>query len=117
MKLINFNKHGNFDTCSVLRMVMNQNPRGMLLDEMRRRIDVLKQLNVAGAVHVVLAEDDFTLITDALKTYPYGVAHEDLLALIDEVIASGAPPVIMLANGKDKSVKKGAAASKAAPAA
>lgn len=109
MKYIPFTKHGNWDTKSVMMLVLNQNPRGMDLDAMRRRIAIMNQIEEAKA-GIVLKTDEHTLICDAIKAFPFGVAHKDLLAAIDAVLEADEPSAVMLPkkNGKDHRAAKDA---------
>lgn len=92
MRYIALTKHGQWDTRSVLKMVMNQNPRGMLLDEMRKRIKIMDALDEAARVSLEVDEEQFKLINGALINFPFGLAHKDLLAVIDEVLAAPNEP-------------------------
>lgn len=106
MKYIPFKTYNSFRTADTIKMIMNQNPRGMMLDEMRKRIAVMDKVD-ACPTHVILTADEFTLLSDAIKSFPFGLAHKDLLALIDDVLAADEPPAIVLqaakakANGKE----------------
>lgn len=89
MKLIAFKTYGQWGTRGVLKMVLNVNPRGMLLDEMRRRIKLMDRLDASDDVGIELDADEFKMVVGALNVFPFGVAHKDLLALIDDVLAAG----------------------------
>lgn len=52
--------------------------------EMRKRCDVLRAMD--GAVASFLLEDDqHKLLAELVAAYPWGVAHKDLLEIIDDV--------------------------------
>jgi hypothetical protein len=93
MKLIPFKTTGTWDTKSLLLMIMNQNPRGMMLDEMRRRITIMNQVE-EGKVDVILKDDDHKLVCEAMKSFPFGIAHKDLLAAIDAIMEADEPPML-----------------------
>jgi hypothetical protein len=99
MKYIAFAKHGQWDTRSVLKQVMNIAPRGMLLDEMRQRIKVMDMLDEAARTEIGLDEDQFKLVAAAVKAFPFNVAHRDLLAVIDGILDAPSAPSVK-ANGK-----------------
>lgn len=95
MKLITLEKHGPFETKGALMMILNQKPQGMMLDEMRKRIAIMDKLD-AASVSVVLKTDEFTFLTNAINGFAFSVAHKDLLAVVDGVLASGDAPAPML---------------------
>jgi len=124
MRYILFEKQGVWDTKSVLQQVVNTNPRGMLLDEMRRRIAILDLLE-AAKVHLLLEDRDHTFVCDALRNFAWGVAHRDLMAVIDHVLEAGEAPAILLPkaevaaapmNGAGGAVQSTGAGASATPA-
>jgi hypothetical protein len=76
-------------------MVLNQEPRGMTLDVMRNRIAIMDKID-AGKVDIILKDEEHTLVCEALKNIPYGLAHRDLLATIDVILAADEPAAPML---------------------
>lgn len=98
MKYIQLVKHGQWDTRSVLKQVMNASPKGMLLDEMRKRIKIMDALDEMARLTLDVDEEQFKLITGALINFQFGVAHKDLLAVIDAVLEAPSEPVVK-ANG------------------
>lgn len=88
MKYVQLQKIGNWDTRSVLKQVMNISPRGLLLDEMRRRIKIMDLLDEMVRTEVPLDEDQFRLVSEALTTFHFNVASKDLLAVIDAVLSA-----------------------------
>ena len=98
MRYIELEKVGQWDTRSVLKQVMNASPRGMLLDEMRKRIKIMDMLDEMARVSLDVEEDQFKLIVGAITNFPFGIAHKDLLAVIDGVIDAPTEPVVK-ANG------------------
>ena len=98
MRYIELKKVGQWDTRSVLKQVMNASPKGMLLDEMRKRIKIMDALDEMARLSLDVDEEQFKLITGALINFPFGVAHKDLLAVIDGVLEATAEPIVK-ANG------------------
>ena len=98
MRYIELKKVGQWDTRSVLKQVMNASPRGMLLDEMRKRIKIMDALDEMARLSLDVEEDQFKLIVGALTNFPFGVAHKDLLAIVDGVLEAPAEPIVK-ANG------------------
>ncbi len=96
MKLIQFKAYGPFATIAVLKQVTNVKVGGMLLDEMRKRVALSRKLDDDKAKHAIVDEDEFKMLAESLKAFPFGIADEKLLALIDDVLESKEPPVVML---------------------
>jgi hypothetical protein len=95
MKYIPYRIFGNWETKSLLIMVMNQSAQGMMLDEMRRRTKVMDQVDEAK-VYVILKDDDHKLVCDAIRTFRFGLANRDLLAALDGILEADEPPAPML---------------------
>ena len=102
MKLIDFKTYGQFETYGFLKQVINVKVGGMLLDEMRKRVALSKKFDDPKARHIIVDEEEFKMIEQGLKSTPFGVADERVLELIDDVLASKEPPVIMLRQSKSK---------------
>lgn len=92
MRYIALVKHGNWDTRSVLKQVMNLSPRGMLLDEMRQRLKVMDLLDDMVRTEIALDEEQFKLVSGAVKSFPFNVAHSDLLKVLDGILEAPAEP-------------------------
>lgn len=108
MKLIHFKSYGPFDTRAVIKQVTNVKVGGMLLDEMRKRVSLAKKFDDDKAKHVIVDDEEFKLIEQGMKTTPFSGAHEELLNLIDDVLSSKEPPVVMLRDAKPEKGKKAA---------
>jgi hypothetical protein len=98
MRYIELKKVGQWDTRSVLKQVMNASPRGMLLDEMRKRIKIMDALDEMARISLDVDEEQFKLLVGALSNFPFGFAHKDLLTIIDGVLEASTEPIVK-ANG------------------
>jgi hypothetical protein len=77
---------------------MNASPRGMLLDEMRKRIKIMDALDEMARISLDVDEEQFKLLVGALSNFPFGFAHKDLLTIIDGVLEASTEPIVK-ANG------------------
>lgn len=98
MRYIELKKVGNWDTRSVLKQVMNIAGRGITVDEMRKRIKIMDMLDEMVRLSLDVEDEQFKLIVAAVNSFPFGVAHKDLLAVIDGILEAPAEPVVK-ANG------------------
>ena len=101
MKYIVYRTHGNFKTQEVIHQVLNVSRSGILLDEMRKRCEIMKRLGEAKT-HVLVKNEEFGMITNILKTFPFGVCDGDLIEVIDEILEAGEPPAALLPKKKEK---------------
>lgn len=59
------------------------------IEEMRRRVRVMDAIDAAleaSADKLVLEEADHQMLKQAVSTFPFSVAHKDLLAILDDVV-------------------------------
>lgn len=99
MRYVQLEKIGQFDTRSIVKMVLNIKVGGMMLEEMRRRLKIADLFDEVVRTEVPLDEEQFKLVAAALNTYPYGGGHKDLLAIIDGILDAPEQSRISVASG------------------
>lgn len=108
MKVIYLNKletigSANETPQAVIRAVMEVDPKGMSLDQMRRRIHVMDALDKCKDGILRLEDNDHAMLAEALKSYPWLRASSALLAMIDAVVDAKGPVQPVDAAVADKS--------------
>jgi hypothetical protein len=76
--------------------------RGVVLEEMMKRMRIWKALDSnTDPLGLTLEDGDFELLEGCLKRFPFGAASREMCELASGIVASKAPPGVML-NGKGK---------------
>lgn len=101
MKYIPFHDSDKFKTRAVIEAVAG-GPRQQKVDEMRRRVRILDALEKATTTGMMIEDADHEHLVKIVKEFDFGIAHPELLRVIDDILGAGPPPAIMLpaANGK-----------------
>lgn len=87
MKLIKFYEFEKWKSKIVLRDALANSPtRQITIDEMEKRCRLLRMIDkMNGAADLVLEDADAAAFTQALETYPWGIADEELLQILNAV--------------------------------
>lgn len=97
MKLIPL-RESPLKTIDIIRMVVRQADKGMDIEEMRRRVRILKAIDAAPSSRALLLEDaDHAALKRVITAFGgFAVADAELLDIIDEIIGAQAPPAPMV---------------------
>lgn len=95
---------GGITTKAILTTVLNQNPRGMMLDEIRRRCKLMDLVEEA-TTHIVVKDDEFTFLSDTIKSFPFSIAAKNLLLCLDDILSADEPPAIIMREKEKKNGK------------
>lgn len=87
MKLIKFYEFEKWKSKVILRTALAESPtRAITIDEMEKRCRILRMLDkMNGSADLVLEDADAAAFTQALETFPWGVADDDLLTILNAV--------------------------------
>ena len=99
MRFVQLVKIGNWDTRTVIKQILNVKVGGMLLDEMRKRMKLADLFEEVVRTEVPLSDEQFAFLAAAINSNLYGVAHKDLLAVIDGILAAPEQSAAVKANG------------------
>lgn len=80
---------------AILRMVTTSAPgRALPIDEIRRRVRILDQLDElpVNAEYLLLEDEDARILTTAIEGFPWAAASRGLLSVIDDVLTPETVP-------------------------
>ena len=91
MRNIPLRAGGTHPSKAVLLQVVSLSPEGRIgIDEMRRRCRILDALEKADD-RLLLEDADHEVLKKAVESFPFQIAHRDILAVIDDVFNAGTP--------------------------
>lgn len=91
MKFIPSRDTDKFKTAAVIQAVAG-GPHKQKIDEMRRRCRILDAVEKAPVTGILIEDADHDHLVALLKDFDFGVAHAELLAIIDAILEAKAPP-------------------------
>ena len=92
MRIVALRAGGAHPSMAVLLQVVSLSPEGRIgIDEMRRRCRILDALEKADD-RLLLEDADHEILKKAIESFPFQIAHRDILAVIEDVIAAAAAP-------------------------
>lgn len=92
MKIITLRAGGAHPSKPVLMQVVSLSPAASIgIDEMRRRCRILDALEKADD-RLLLEDADHEILRKAIESFPFQIAHRDILAVVDDVMAAATVP-------------------------
>jgi hypothetical protein len=92
MKTIPLRAGGAHPSKAVLTQVVSLSPEKAIgIDEMRRRCRILDALEKADD-RLLLEDADHEILRKAIESFPFQIAHRDILAVVDDVMAAATVP-------------------------
>jgi hypothetical protein len=100
MKFIPLRDGTKFKTRAVIEAVAG-GPAPQDVAEMRKRCRILEALEKATTTEMLIEDADHAHLVKLVTAFQFGMAHPELLSIIDEIIEAKEPSAIMtVANGK-----------------
>jgi hypothetical protein len=82
---------------SVLRLVTGNSPnKNLSVEDIRKRVHILDALDSAAGDVLLLEDENYKCLCDALNGFPWGTAHKTLLTIIDSVLKAETVPAAKL---------------------
>lgn len=94
MKYIPLRTGEKFNTKAVIGAVAG-GPARQKVDEMRRRVRILDALEKEPSTHILLEDADHEHLVKLVNEFDFGVAHPDLLKIVDDILEAKAPPAVI----------------------
>ncbi len=74
-----------YNTKMVLDLMLKQSPyKAITLDNMRLRDKMFNKLEIAQD-SIILEDDEWQILSDAVKTFPWSVYNKDLLQVLEDI--------------------------------
>jgi hypothetical protein len=95
MKHIPLRFGDKFSTHAVVDAVAGQR-QAQKVEEMRRRCRILDALENASPTGMMIEDADYAHLVKLVNDFEFGLAHPELLTIIDGILTAGPPPAVVV---------------------